>query len=139
MFKDLTKKIVAFGKKDELFLEEDEKDGIRTLVTMYPEFWNPLKKVIYSRMNAYSRKLVTSQGDDIIKIQSKILELDNLIKDILEIKPSNNYSSKIKKQNLNNTIQKHTKNTQSQDNLDVMNYIKSNDVRDNNGQIRLSA
>lgn len=139
MIKRLIQKLNPFGNKEEIFLSDSEKEGIQTLIVMYPELWMPLKKVMYSRMNLYTRKLVTASGEEIIKLQSRIIELDSLIADLIDIKKKAGLDNAQQHRSLEPSTQKIHNAKQPEDKNVIMEYIMSNDIRDKSGKPRLSA
>lgn len=129
--------ILPFGKKKKIEISEKTGSLISKMMIEFPDFWEAIEDLIYTQMNVYSRDLILKDKNDRDRIADDIKCLDRLLKTFLSIKRTK-YDEVVEKSGYlpvlkpNMVVKKEPK-------RGIMDYIKSRDIRDKNGKIKLTS
>jgi hypothetical protein len=133
----MTFQLNPFGKKEKLEISEKTGLAISQLVNEFPDLWDAVKAVAYAQMNACAREMITKTDRNRDLLAERIKSIDDLLKSFSKISSARYDETVERSQHLpvlkTKTIVKKEKKS------NIFDYIRSNDIRDRSGKIRLTA
>lgn len=114
-----------FAQREDLLLDDEDKGTITDKLSKYPEIWRVDKKYLYNKINFLTRKLATCNKEELEKYQFGIKILGEVITD----------QEMIKKDYLKKSLKPSTVGRVK----DFFYYVTSQDVKDKDGKVKLTA
>lgn len=114
-----------FAPREDLILTDEDRGLLADFLAKHAEIWRVEKKYIYNKMNILTRQLSRCRPEELKSLQDRIKLCEEFIADHEFLK-----KDYLRKNQKSNTVSKAK---------DLWHYITSQDVRNKQGQVRLSA